>query len=103
MRLPNLSNLVAEISLRTPAIASDREAGERRGCRLPRPQISACIRCFRIQGFSIETEATTVICRLAFQGRVLRVRLDRDAPSVRGATTVAGQHLPIGVYPNRAP
>jgi hypothetical protein len=30
MRLPNLSNLAAGISLRIPAIASDREVGERR-------------------------------------------------------------------------
>lgn len=46
MRLPNLGNLVAGISLRNPAIASDREAGERRGCRLPHRDASACIQCF---------------------------------------------------------
>jgi hypothetical protein len=47
--------------------------------------------------------ATTVARRLAFQGRVLRVHFDRDAPPVRGATTVADQILPIWTLPNCAP
>ncbi len=101
MRLPTLGNLVAGISLRNPAIASDREAGERRWCRLP-----GCVgmhSLFSRRGSSIETKATTVVRRLAFQGWVLRVHFDWDAPPVRGATTVAGQNLPIWAQPDCAP
>lgn len=55
------------------------------------------------RGSSMLKVATTVARRLAFQGRVLRVHFDRDAPPVRGATTVADQILPIWTLPNCAP
>jgi hypothetical protein len=48
-------------------------------------------------------EETTVVGRLAFQGRVFRVHFDEGAPPVRGATTVAGHALSTSAEPNRVP
>jgi len=49
------------------------------------------------------SEATTVAGVLAFQGRVLRVHFEWDAPPCCGAATVVGQTLPIGALPDGAP
>ena len=53
--------------------------------------------------FPISKEATTVVCRFAFQGRVSRAHFDWDAPPVRTATTVAGGNFPIWSYQTCAP
>jgi hypothetical protein len=52
---------------------------------------------------SASDEATTVVGRLAYQGRVFRVHFDEVATPVCGATTVASQILSIWEDPSCTP
>ena len=52
---------------------------------------------------SASDEATTVVGRLLYQGRVFRVHFDEGAPPGCGATTVASQVLSIWEDPSCTP
>ena len=109
MRLPNLGNLFAGISLSIPAIASGPRTGERRRCRLPRRREASARNKRSLgtkqekprhevdmpRGISIRMETATAVCRFAFQGRVSRAHFDWNAPPVLAATTVVDRNLPI--------
>ena len=106
MRLPFRATRSQESPLILPAIASGFEKSENI-VRADSPHgldgrfgtNSSCSRW----DFSVVLEATTIVSAIVFQGWVLRVHFDWNAPPAHGATIVVGQILPIGVYRNCAP
>ena len=103
MRLPFRATRSQRSPLNLPAIASGFVKSENI-VSADRPDWRFGINSsFSRWDFSVVLEATTIVFAIVFQGWVLRVHFDWNAPPAHGATIVVGQILPIGAHRNCAP